>query len=173
VIEAIPPTTGSIWLLGRPRKSSKPGLDAGRFKLLIYLMVLRWVPNGPSEHPQRKSAVRETFRASGASPRCTAVREKRPNSWAFQGGSADGETVCIGNVGGGRGTVNKPSPVGFSMTYEPHKLWWVLPGESRPVCGGFPLTCGSRPEAAGRQHGSGSAKMDRFSATWHLGLPPR
>ena len=67
------------------------------------------VPNGPSEQPQRKPDVRERFRVSGASSRCTGVRENRPNSWASAGRSADGETVRTGYVGGGRGTVVKPS----------------------------------------------------------------
>jgi hypothetical protein len=61
------------------------------------------VPNGRGEQPQRKPGVRERFRASFVSPRCTAIHEKRPNSWAFQRRSADGETVRIGRVGGESG----------------------------------------------------------------------
>jgi hypothetical protein len=44
-----------------------------------------WVPNSGGEQPRRKVGVRERFGASGSSSRCTAVREKRPNSSAFQG----------------------------------------------------------------------------------------
>ena len=50
-------------------------------------------PNGSSEQPQRRPGVRERFRAVSASSRCTAVREKRPDSWAFQRRSVRGETV--------------------------------------------------------------------------------
>jgi hypothetical protein len=89
--------------LGRPKERSKPDTDARRPKFLICPAVLAWVPNGPSEQPRRKPGVREGFRASGASPRCTAIHKKRPNSWAFHGRSADGETVRIGSVGGREG----------------------------------------------------------------------
>jgi hypothetical protein len=47
--------------------------------------------------------VRETFRASGPSPRCTAVREKQPNSSAFRGRSASRETVARWRLGGASG----------------------------------------------------------------------
>ena len=69
-----------------PRHRFDPG------KCLVYRPEIGWVPNGPSEQPQRKPGVRERFRASGASPRCTAVREKRRDSWASAGRSAGGET---------------------------------------------------------------------------------
>ena len=88
-----------------PRHRSNPG------KCLMYRPEIGWVPNGRGEQPERKPGVRERFRASGRSSRCTAIHEKPPNSWAFQGRSADGETVRMGNVGGGRGTVVKPSSV--------------------------------------------------------------
>jgi hypothetical protein len=64
---------------------------------------VKGVPNGRSEPPQRKPSVRERFRAGGTSPRCTAVREKRPSSWAFWSRSADRETVHVRRVGGGKG----------------------------------------------------------------------
>ena len=86
-----------------PERKLKPRRGVEIRNFLIRREETEWVPNGPSEQPRRKPGVREGFRASGASPRCTAVREKRPNSWAFQGRSADGETVRIGRVGGGRG----------------------------------------------------------------------
>src|SRR5690554_5366927 len=54
--------------------------------------------------------IRERFRPSGPSSRCTAGREKWPKSYAFWRRSTDGETVRMGSVGGGRGTVVKPSP---------------------------------------------------------------
>jgi hypothetical protein len=57
-------------------------------------------PNGPSEQPQRRPGVRERFRAASVSPRCTADREKRPNSWAFQGRSASRERVRSAGLGG-------------------------------------------------------------------------
>ena len=71
--------------------------------LLIWPAKSEWVPNGPSEQPQRKPGVRETFRASCSSSRCTAIREKRRGSWASSQRSADRETVRIGRLGGGSG----------------------------------------------------------------------
>src|SRR4029450_13529688 len=80
-------------------------------KQLIYRIESEWVPNGRGEQPRRKAVVRERFRGYGAypSPRCTDIHEKRPNSWAFQGRSADGESVFRRHVGGGRGAVVTPS----------------------------------------------------------------
>jgi hypothetical protein len=64
--------------VSRPAKRNcKLGVCHRPAKLLIRLPKAKWVPNGPSEWPQRKSGVRERFRASGPSPRCTAIREKR------------------------------------------------------------------------------------------------
>ena len=108
---------GLSGLLGRPRESSKPGTDAGQLKLLILAEISGWVPNGPSEQPKRKPGVRERFRAPSVSPRCTAARQKRPNSWVFRGQLSGGETVRIGNVGGGRGTVVQPSLCAISKAY--------------------------------------------------------
>ena len=100
---------------------------------------------GPSEQPAEKAGHQREVRAFGASPRCTAVREKRPNSWASAAGPAVGETVRTGHVGGARGAVVKPSPVDFLMDYKPHGLRWMLPGESRACCGGLHCcTVGSR-----------------------------
>jgi hypothetical protein len=82
------------------RVSPKPLFVRGEFE---------WVPNGPSEHPQRKPGVRERFRASGTRARCTAFRKKWPNSLAFQGRTLGRESVAQGRLGGGRATVNKPS----------------------------------------------------------------
>jgi hypothetical protein len=94
-----------------PERNYKLGACHRSAKLLIHLPNAKWVPNGPSERPQRKRALESDSEPSSASPRCTAIHEKRQNSWAFQGRSADGETVRIGHVGGGRGTVVKPSSV--------------------------------------------------------------
>jgi hypothetical protein len=52
------------------------------------------------EKPQRKPDVRERFRASGASSRCTAARQKRLNSWASAGRPARIERVRSGGIGG-------------------------------------------------------------------------
>jgi hypothetical protein len=73
-------------LASRPAKRNcKLGVCHRSVKQLIYRIQSEWVPNEPSERPQRKPGVRERFRASAVSSRCTAVREERPNSWAFQG----------------------------------------------------------------------------------------
>ena len=53
-----------------------------------------------------------TARAQGAQP----IHEKRPSSWASAGRSADRETVRIGRVAGGRGTVVKSSLLYISMS---------------------------------------------------------
>jgi hypothetical protein len=90
-----------------------PGLVSGnRLKA-----KLNWngVPNGRGEQLERKPGVRERFGACGPSPRCTAIHEKRPNSWATATLSAGRETVRIGNVGGGRRTVVKPSTLYFQL----------------------------------------------------------
>jgi hypothetical protein len=76
---------GLIGLLGRPRGSSKSGTDARRPKLLICLAGLGWVPNRPSEQPQRKSGGGDRFGAASASSRCTALLKKWPNPSAFPG----------------------------------------------------------------------------------------
>ena len=52
-------------------------------KPLTPLCKLARVPNGPSEQPWRKRDVRETFRASRARSRCTAVVGKWQDSWAL------------------------------------------------------------------------------------------
>ena len=79
--------------------------------------------------------VREEFRASGASSEVNSRPPKRPNSWASAGRSADRETVTRRRLGGGRGTVVEPSPVGFSTPLGPSRIPWMLPGESWPDCG--------------------------------------
>jgi hypothetical protein len=58
---------------------------------------------------RRESWALERFRASGPSSRCTASREKRPNSGALQGRSLGREGVGPRRVGRGRGTVVEPS----------------------------------------------------------------
>ena len=78
-----PSRCGLIRLLGHPSASSKLGQRFAWAMLLICGRKLDWVPNGPSEQPQRKGPVREGFRACPPSARCTAVRQKRRNSWAF------------------------------------------------------------------------------------------
>jgi hypothetical protein len=91
-------------LASRPAKRNcKLGVCHRSAKQLIYRIESEWVPNGRGEQPRRKAVVRERFRAYGPCPRCTATHEKRPNSWAFQGRSAAGETVRIRHVGGARG----------------------------------------------------------------------
>jgi hypothetical protein len=77
-----------------PRRRFDPG------KCLVYRSEIGLVPNGPSEQPRRKPGVRERFRASGASSRCTAVRQKRPNSWASAERSANRESVARRRLGG-------------------------------------------------------------------------
>ncbi len=73
-----------------------------------------WIETWPMRPTGSRSPVlREGFRACPPSARCTAAREKRPNSWAFWSRSADGESVRIGRLGGGRGTVVEPSPPRF------------------------------------------------------------
>jgi putative restriction endonuclease len=80
------------------------------------------VPNGPSEQPQRRPGVREGFRGGAGRARCTAVREKRRNFWAFQGRSTGGENVAPRRPGGGTGPPVEPVSAGISMTYEQHRI---------------------------------------------------
>jgi hypothetical protein len=86
-----------------PKRNYKLGVCHRSSKQLIYVQKAKWVPNGPSEQPQRKPGMRERFRASEPSSRCTAVRQKWRNSWASAGRSADVETVRAGRIGGARG----------------------------------------------------------------------
>jgi hypothetical protein len=95
------PGKGSRTSLGYPSQSSNFGLWHSAANRLAALRKLEWVPNSRGEQPQRRPGVRERFRAASVSPRCTAARQKRPNSWASAGGPADGETVRIRGIGGG------------------------------------------------------------------------
>jgi hypothetical protein len=59
--------------------------------------------------PPLSDGPKRRFRASGFSSRCTTVREKRPNSWAFWSRTAGKENVARRRLGGARGTVVQPS----------------------------------------------------------------
>jgi hypothetical protein len=114
------------------------------------------VPNDRGEQLERKPGTRERFRASCTSPRCTAVREKRPNSWAFQGRLADGETVRIGHVGGGKGTRVKHSlscVQRLRITHHRTNFWGTpdSPGAAGAAVRGLQSGLRSGPRA-GRQH---------------------
>jgi hypothetical protein len=61
---------GSIQCIGRPNRSSKPPTNATQPNVLVLRTFSGWVPNGPSEHPQRKLGVREEFDLSA--PACSA-----------------------------------------------------------------------------------------------------
>ena len=61
------------------------------------------VPNWPGEQPQRKLADREGFQACAGIQRCTAVVQKRLDSWASAERSLGRESVnhsCLGGRGG-------------------------------------------------------------------------
>ena len=99
---SLPPAPGRFELfVCPPSQSSNPGSWHSPANYLITLGKSEWVPKEPSEPLQRKPGVRDSFEVSGASSRCTAVREKRLNSWAFQGRSSGGESVAPRHLGGG------------------------------------------------------------------------
>jgi hypothetical protein len=96
--------------VSRPAKRNcKLGVCHRPAKLLIRLPKAKWVPNGPSERRQRKPGIREGFRASGASPRCTAIHKKPPNSWLFRADQRTERLSRTGHVGGGKLTGCKHS----------------------------------------------------------------
>ena len=59
-----------------PKRNYKPGVGQRSAKHLIRLTKAKWVPNGPSEQPRRKLAVREASQACARIRRCTADRRK-------------------------------------------------------------------------------------------------
>ena len=83
-----------------PTEPTKPARAISQSNCLNQREKSKWVPFRQGEQPQRKPAVRETFRAFPPSPRCTAVREKRPNSSASQGRSLGRESVTQRRLGG-------------------------------------------------------------------------
>jgi hypothetical protein len=118
-------------------------------KCLVYRLEIRWVPNGPSEQPQRRPGVRERFRPSNPSRRCTPGRQKWPISWAFRGRLLGRESVAQGRLGGGRGTVVEPSLLLFQwVTNHTNGGGCLL--ENRDLCCGGPHPLHAMPSGAPR-----------------------
>ena len=103
--------------------------------LLIWHAESEWVPNGTSEQPQRKSGIREGFRASGHQ---REVHSHRPKMAEFLGFpvpvSSRRDCPCRTSWRRER-NCRQTLSAAFSMTYEPHQFW-MLTGESRCCHGG-------------------------------------
>ena len=121
---------GSGSVLANPIENSNPASARRRPKILESKENLGGYRLG-EVNTRRESRPPETHSehmapAQGARPSTKNGRVP----WAFQVRSTDGETVRVGNDGGGRGTVVEPSSALFSMSYKVHFLWWMLTGKS-------------------------------------------
>ena len=81
-----------------PKRKFKLGVRRVAAKVLVHLAKPKWVPNEPSQQPQRKLPFKERFWPEAKAPRSTAMRRKWQKSWAFRGQSAGGEQVCSGQL---------------------------------------------------------------------------
>jgi hypothetical protein len=98
--------------------------------LLICLIKPKWVPNGPSQQPQRKPPVREASRPQAKTPRSTAAGQEWRNSWASAPRSLSGETSPHGSPWRRERSPDQNLSRCFSICYEVHHSQWMLPGES-------------------------------------------
>jgi hypothetical protein len=98
----------------------------------------KWVPNGPSQQPERKRAQRERKRCQTEPWRSTAQGGKVFYFKGFSPAATAGETVTTSGSWRREKCCRRTLSAAFSTIHEPHKARWMLPRES--------WTSGFRPD---------------------------